>query len=100
MTRRGVTDVSTLPDSPKRNAARAGSPAMGTAHWQARRLTIQAAWQARSTRHCPAMGNCPAALAPVLLTGGYLVTGTLQPASYNPVRTTIGVIAGQAGTNR
>ena len=41
-----------------------------------------------------------AGLAPILLTGGYLVAGTLQPASYSPVRTTISVMAGQAGTDR
>src|ERR1700730_8511354 len=41
-----------------------------------------------------------AALAPVLLTGGYLVAGALQPASYNPVRATISAMAGQAGTDR
>ena len=41
-----------------------------------------------------------AALSPVLLTGGYLVAGALQPASYSPVRKTISVMAGQAGTDR
>ena len=73
---------------------------MSTAHWQARRLTIPAAWPARSSRTAQQWAIVPAALAPVLLTGGYLVAGTLQPASYNPVRTTISVMAGQAGTDR
>ena len=41
-----------------------------------------------------------AGLAPILLTGGYLVAGALQPASYSPVRKTISVMAGQAGTDR
>jgi Protein of unknown function (DUF998) len=41
-----------------------------------------------------------AGLAPVLLTGGYLVAGALQPASYSPVGETISVMAGQAGTDR
>jgi hypothetical membrane protein len=41
-----------------------------------------------------------AGLAPVLLTGGYLVAGALQPASYSPVRKTISVMAGQAGADR
>ena len=40
------------------------------------------------------------ALEPVLLTGSYLVAGALQPASYSPVRKTISVMAGQAGTDR
>ena len=30
----------------------------------------------------------------------YLIAGILQPASYSPVRTTISVMAGQAGTDR
>src|SRR5487761_1332855 len=37
---------------------------------------------------------------PGLLTGGYLIAGALQPASYNPVRKTISAMAGQAGTDR
>jgi len=37
-----------------------------------------------------------AGLAPILLTGAYLMAGLLQPASYSPVRTTIAV-AGMAG---
>src|ERR1700758_1313557 len=41
-----------------------------------------------------------AALAPVLLTGGYLLAGALQPASYDPMRETISAMAGQAGTDR
>ena len=41
-----------------------------------------------------------AGLAPILLTGAYLIAGILQPASYSPVRTTISVMAGQAGTDR
>ena len=35
-----------------------------------------------------------------LLTGAYLMADFLQPASYSPVRTTISVMAGQAGTDR
>jgi hypothetical membrane protein len=41
-----------------------------------------------------------AGLAPVLLTGAYLIAGIFQPASYDPVRKTISVMAGQAGTDR
>jgi uncharacterized protein DUF998 len=37
---------------------------------------------------------------PILLTGAYLISGILQPASYSPVRTTISAMAGQAGTDR
>ena len=41
-----------------------------------------------------------AGLAPILLTGAYLIAGLLQPASYSPVHTTISAMAGQAGTDR
>ena len=73
---------------------------MSTAHWQARRLTIPAAWPVRSSPAIHPWAIISAGLAPVLLTGGYLVAGALQPASYNPVRTTISAMAGQAGTDR
>jgi hypothetical protein len=73
---------------------------MSTARWQARRLPVPAAWPARSSPAARQWAIVSAALAPVLLTGGYLVAGALQPASYDPVRTTISVMAGQAGTDR
>lgn len=41
-----------------------------------------------------------ALLAPVVLVGGWLVAGTLQPDSYSPVRQTMSVLAGQSGTDR
>src|SRR5712692_869861 len=67
---------------------------------QARRLTIPATWPVRSSRTVHQWAIVSAALAPVLLTGGYLVAGALQPASYSPMRTTISAMAGQAGTDR
>jgi hypothetical membrane protein len=73
---------------------------MSTAHWQARRLTIPAAWPARSSPAVRPWAIISAGLAPILLTGAYLTAGLLQPASYSPVRTTISVMAGQAGTDR
>src|SRR6266436_3726056 len=73
---------------------------MSTAHWQARRLTIPAAWPVRSSPAAHPWAIISAALAPVLLTGDYLVAGALQPASYSPVRETISAMAGQAGTDR
>ena len=49
----------------------------------------------------PPVGDCLGRpLSPVLLTGGYQLAGTLQPASYNPMRETISAMAGQAGTDR
>src|SRR6266852_5638722 len=73
---------------------------MSTAHWQARRLPIPAAWPVRSSPAARQWAVVSAGLAPVLLTGAYLVAGILQPGSYSPVRDTISVMAGQAGTDR
>jgi len=41
-----------------------------------------------------------AALCPVLLVGGWLVGGAVQPASYSPLQQTMSVLAGQPGTDR
>jgi hypothetical membrane protein len=73
---------------------------MSTAHWQRRRLPVPAAWPARASPAARRWAVISAGLAPILLTGGYLVAGILQPASYSPVRETISVMAGQAGTDR
>src|SRR5690348_6225498 len=73
---------------------------MSTASWQARRLPIPAAWPVRSRPAARPWAIISAGLAPVLLTGAYLMAGILQPASYSPVRTTISAMAGQAGTDR
>ena len=73
---------------------------MSTAHWQPRRLTIPAPWPVRSSPAARPWAIISAGLAPILLTGAYLLAGVLQPASYSPVRETISVMAGQAGTDR
>jgi hypothetical membrane protein len=73
---------------------------MSTAHWQPRRLTIPAAWPVRSSPAARPWAIISAGLAPILLTGTYLIAGILQPASYSPVHTTISAMAGQAGTDR
>ena len=41
-----------------------------------------------------------ALLAPVVLVGGWLVAGALQPISYSPMRQTMSVLAGHSGTDR
>jgi hypothetical protein len=70
---------------------------MSTAcHQLGRRLPMPAAWPARSSRTAHQWAVVSAALSPVLLTGGYLVAGALQPASYHPVRTAISAMAGLA----
>jgi hypothetical membrane protein len=41
-----------------------------------------------------------AILSPLVFTIGWLVAGRLQPPSYNPIRQTVSVMAGQPGTDR
>lgn len=41
-----------------------------------------------------------AALCPVLLVGGWLAGGAVQPVSYSPLQQTMSVLAGQPGTDR
>jgi hypothetical membrane protein len=66
----------------------------------ARRLPIPAAWPARSNRTVREWAIVSAGLAPVLLTGAYLVADIVQRASYNPMRQTMSAMAGQAGIDR
>jgi len=73
---------------------------MSTVHWQARRLPVPAAWPVRSGPAARPWAVISAGLAPILLTGAYLVAGLLQPVSYSPVRSTISAMAGRAGTDR
>lgn len=40
-----------------------------------------------------------AILSPLVFTVGWLVAGRLQPTSYNPIRQTVSVMAGQPGTD-
>jgi hypothetical membrane protein len=68
------------------------------------RETRQAAWPAwlvrRSGGTVPRWAVVSAGLSPVLVTGGWLIAGAVQPASYSPVRQTVSVLAGHAGTDR
>src|ERR1700734_3343432 len=48
----------------------------------------------------PGWALISAALAPLLATSAWLVAGALQPAAYSPMRQTISVMAGLAGTDR
>ena len=54
----------------------------------------------RGDRTVPPWAIVSAGLTPILLTAGWLVAGTLQPASYDPIRDTVSVMAGHAGTDR
>jgi Protein of unknown function (DUF998) len=54
----------------------------------------------RRGRTVPPWAIVSAGLTPILLTGGWLVAGALQPASYDPIQDTVSVMAGHAGTDR
>jgi hypothetical membrane protein len=73
---------------------------MSTAHWHAHRPPIPAAWPVRSSPAVHQWAIISAGLAPILLTGAYLIAGILQPASYSPMRKTISAMAGLTGTDR
>src|SRR5712664_682610 len=73
---------------------------MSTTHWPARRLPVPAAWPVRSSPAVAQWAIISADLAPILLTGAYLIAGIFQPATYSPMRKTISAMAGQAGTDR
>jgi Protein of unknown function (DUF998) len=74
--------------------------AAGSAKRHARRLASSAARLVRSGGPVPGWAVVSAGLSPVLLTGGWLVGDAFQPASYNPIRETVSVLAGHAGTDR
>jgi hypothetical protein len=54
----------------------------------------------RAGRPVPGWAVGTSLLAPVVLAGGWLIAGALQPASYSPMRQTMSVLAGHAGTDR
>jgi hypothetical membrane protein len=51
-------------------------------------------------RPVPGWAVGTALLGPVVLVAGWLIGDALQPTSYSPMRQTISVLAGQAGTDR
>jgi hypothetical membrane protein len=56
--------------------------------------------QSLAARPVPGWAVGTALLAPVVLVGGWLIAGALQPASYSPMRETISVLAGASGADR
>jgi len=54
----------------------------------------------RAGRPVPGWAVGTALLAPVVLVGGWLIAGALQPASYSPMRQTVSVLAGHSGADR
>lgn len=65
-----------------------------------RRLASPAAFPVRTEGTVPWWVVLSAGLAPVLLIGAWLAADAVQPASYSPIRQTISVLAGDAGTDR
>ena len=55
-------------------------------------------WLAGQDRPAPAWVLVTAGLAPVLVIGGWLAAGAVQPA-YSPIRDTVSALAGQGGTH-
>ena len=67
---------------------------------QVSRLASSATWPRRLRHAVPGWTLVSAGLSPVLATAGWLVADAVQPASYSPVRKTVSVLAGHAGTDR
>ena len=65
-----------------------------------RRLASPAPWPPRPRHTVPWWAVISAGLSPVLATGGWLIAGAVQPTSYSPIRETVSVLAGHAGTDR
>ncbi len=80
-----------------------GRPAafsVGTLPLHVRRAARSATWPPRPRHPVPRWAVVFAGLPPVLATGGWLIADAVQPASYSPIRKTISVMAGYAGTDR
>jgi hypothetical membrane protein len=75
-------------------------PLAGMASRVSRWAGVTASLARSSGGTVPRWAAVPAGLSPVLLTAGWLIAGTVQPASYSPVRQTVSVLAGHAGTDR
>ena len=54
-------------------------------------------WLAGQDRPAPAGVLLTAGLSPVLVVGGWLAAGAVEPASYSPLRDTVSALAGQGG---
>jgi hypothetical membrane protein len=85
---------------PGRPGRPAELPSAGTAQRHVRRPASSATWPRRPRGLVPGWTVVTAGLAPVLATAGWLVADAVQPASYSPIRKTVSVLAGHAGTDR
>jgi hypothetical protein len=75
-------------------------PRTGPIQEHLRQLASSAAFPMRAEGTVPWWAVFSAGLAPVLLIGAWLAADAVQPASYSPMRQTISVLAGDAGTDR
>jgi len=85
---------------PRQPGRLAELPLAGTARRHVRRLASSATWPRRRRGLVPWWAVVSAGLSPVLVTAGWLVADAVQPAAYDPVRKTVSVMAGYAGTDR
>src|SRR3984893_10010782 len=85
------------PDQPGRLAE---LPLAGTARRHVRRLASSATWPLRRRGLVPGWTVVSAGLSPVVVTAGWLVADAVQPAAYDPIRKTVSVMSGYAGTDR
>jgi len=75
-------------------------PLAGAARRHVRRLASSATWRGRPCHPVPGWTVVSAGLSPVLATAGWLVADAVQPTFYSPIRKTVSVLAGHAGTDR
>src|ERR1700730_2589550 len=75
-------------------------PLAGTARGYARRLASSATRRSRPRGLGPGWTLVSAGLSPVVVTAGWLVADAVQPASFDPIRKTVSVMSGYAGTDR
>jgi Protein of unknown function (DUF998) len=78
----------------------AALPLPQTARRHVRRLASSATWPLRPRGLVPGWTVVLAGLTPVLVTAGWLVADAVQPSSYDPIRETVSVMSGYAGTDR
>lgn len=83
---------------PARNRSGRDRPGPGSATTQP--LPADRSGRVRAVRPVPGWAVGTALLAPVVLVGGWLMAGALQPASYSPMRQTMSVLAGHSGSDR
>ena len=79
----------------RREHLRLGPVSATTGLWPADRPGF-----ARAVRPVPRWVEGTALLVPVVLVGGWLLAGALQPSSYSPMRQTMSVLAGYSGADR